>query len=163
MVLSCSKQHDKAPKSPVTLNRVQIHVAWPQLECHGAPVISQTEETLLTRRGLHFYILSFYEKLILMNKICPFVCLFIYHNIEDFYGTTNIAYLSHPPVDNKFNLPTYFSVSRPLFFTLSVEICPPKCHQGGAVAGEVEVPTRGQRQVPGPGFTARLGQGLGSC
>ena len=120
MVLSCSKQCcDKVPKSPVTLNRVQMYRAWPQLECHGAPVISQTEETLLTRRGLHFYILSFYEKLILMNKTCPFVCLFIYQNIEDFYGTTNIAYLSHahPPVDNKFNLPTYFSVSRPLFLS----------------------------------------------
>ena len=63
VLLSCSKQRDKAPKSPVTLNRVQIHVAQTQLECHGAPLTSQTEEILLTSRGLHFYILSFYENL----------------------------------------------------------------------------------------------------
>ena len=101
-----------------------------------------------------------------------YVHSFVYSSIKTlkifwYQHTLLVAYLSHLPVDNKFNLHTNHLVC--LFFetvdfvTLSVEICPPKCHQGGAVAGEVEVPTRGQRQVPGPGSTARLGQGLGSC
>ena len=154
----------RSPLSPV----IGFRFMWPGPSWSATvrPSSARQRRLFLPSGDCTFTFFPCYEKLILVNKTFPNIGLLttIYENIKE--KMVPIFFIC-PILLGKFNLHTYqsfgFSVSRPLFFTLSVEICPPKCHQGGAVAGEVEVPTRGQRQVPGPGFTARLGQGLGSC
>ena len=114
MVLGCSKQHDKAPKSPVTLNRVQIYRAWTQLECHGAPLVrpssARQRRLFLPGGDCTFTFFPCYEKLILVNKTCPNIGLLItnYQNIKE--KMVPIFFIC-PILLDKFNLHTNHLVS----------------------------------------------------